>query len=246
MPEAAGTHTGEITAQAIVEPPKPLAPIWHSMLLLALIFVPLTVIPGMQSFLRGMPRWALLPMDLSFTWGLVLFLHWGMTLKGQRLGDLLKGRWQEENQLRDEVVLGLQMGFFILVLSLVMRLVLGSFYTSRPGPPPLRTIFGLGSYLASGLTAGFGEELIFRGYLFRQMKFLTGNSAVALVGQAALFGLAHGYDQTLAGFMDKFISGLIFGSLAIRRKSLLSSMVAHASLDCTVALLIFAVSSVSP
>lgn len=244
MPEAARTRTSEITAQAIVESPKPLAPIWHSILLLALIFVPLTVIPGMQSFLRGMPRWALQLMNLSFTWGLVLFLHWGLTLKGQRLRDLLKGRWQEVNQLRDEVVLGVQIGFFILVLSTVMFFVFGDFSRSRSGPPP-RTIFELSIYLALGLTAGFGEELIFRGYLFRQMKFLVGNSAVALAGQAALFGLAHGYDQTIAGFMDKFISGLIFGYLAIRRQSLLSSMVAHAFLDCTVILLIFAVSSAS-
>lgn len=244
MPEAAGTRTGEITAQAIAESPKPLAPIWHSILLLALILVPLTLIPGMQSFLRAVPRWAVWLMDLSFTWGLVLFLHWGMTLKGQRLRDLLKGRWQEENQLRDEIVLGVQIGFFILVLSAVMFFVFGDFYTSRRGPPP-RTMFGLGSYLALGLTAGFSEELIFRGYLYRQMKFLMGNSAFALVGQAALFGLAHGYDQTVAGFMHKSISGLIFGYLAIRRKSLLSSMVAHAFLDCTVSLLVFAVSSVS-
>jgi membrane protease YdiL (CAAX protease family) len=241
--EAAGTGPGKITAKPGIEDSKLLAPIWHSILLLVLLFVPMTLIPGMKSFLHAMQRWELLLVELAFAWGLVLFLHWGMTLKRQRLGDLLKGKWQEEDDLLGEVGLGLQMGFYVLVFSFVISFVFRHFYKSpRFGPP--RTIFELAGYLALGLTAGFGEELIFRGYLFRQTQFLTGNSSVAVVGQAALFGLAHGYDQTVAGFVHKFISGLLFGYLAIQRKSLLSSMVAHAFLNCTITLLAFAVSSI--
>lgn len=242
MSQAAGTRPGEITAQPSTADSKLLAPIWHSILLLLFIFVPLSVIPGVKSFLHGMDLWGLHLLELTFAWGLILFLHWGMTLHGHRLSDLLKGRWQEKDDLRDEIILGVQVGFLILVISFVMFFVFGRFSTS-PSPPPPRTIFQLCWYLALGLTAGFGEELIFRGYLFRQIKIVTGNPLIALIGQAALFGLAHGFDQTIAGFLDKFISGLLFGCLAIARRSLLSSMVAHAFLDCVIVVLVFAIAS---
>jgi hypothetical protein len=43
------------------------------------------------------------------------------------------------------------------------------------------------------LSAGFCEELVFRGYLQRQFHAATGNVVVAVALQAIVFGLVHTY-----------------------------------------------------
>lgn len=48
-------------------------------------------------------------------------------------------------------------------------------------------------WIVMALSAGFCEELIFRGYLQRQISDLTDSAVAAVLLQALLFGLAHGY-----------------------------------------------------
>jgi uncharacterized protein len=80
------------------------------------------------------------------------------------------------------------------------------------------------------LSAGFCEEITFRGYFQRQFEALTGNQGLALVMQAGLFGLAHLY-QGLPSTLAIFGYGILFGGLAVARRSLRAGMVAHALTD---------------
>src|SRR5579864_3239917 len=66
------------------------------------------------------------------------------------------------------------------------------------------------------LVVGFVEEFIFRGFIMSRLANIFGGSqiawAVALVGQAALFGLSHGYQQlygmVLTGAIGLFLGGV--------------------------------------
>ena len=77
------------------------------------------------------------------------------------------------------------------------------------------------------ITAGFCEELVFRGYLQRQALGLTGSVALAVLAQAVLFGVAHWY-QGVKMVVLITVLGILFGVLAHWRKSLRPGMIAHA------------------
>jgi uncharacterized protein len=85
-------------------------------------------------------------------------------------------------------------------------------------------------WILLSLSAGFCEEITFRGYFQRQFEALTGSKGVALVMQAALFGIAHAY-QGLWSVLAITAYGALFGVLALRRGSLRAGMVAHAVTD---------------
>jgi hypothetical protein len=70
-------------------------------------------------------------------------------------------------------------------------------------------------------TVGFVEEIVFRGYLQRQ---------ISVVLQAIAFGIAHGYEGVRSMIVIAVI-GLAFGLTARLRRSLVPGMVAHAALD---------------
>ena len=91
--------------------------------------------------------------------------------------------------------------------------------------------------------AGFGEETVFRGYLFERLGKLFGarpGARVAIVLlAAALFGLAHYPDQGLPGVEQATIVGLVFGTIFAVTGRLWMLMCAHAAFDVTAVALIY-------
>jgi membrane protease YdiL (CAAX protease family) len=87
----------------------------------------------------------------------------------------------------------------------------------------------LGVWLPLAVTAGFSEELVFRGYLTRQFHAWSGSRAVAVVLQGIAFGLAHGYYGKI--MIAVVVQGWLLGVLAWWRKSLRPGMIAHALQD---------------
>ena len=81
-------------------------------------------------------------------------------------------------------------------------------------------------YLAVALTAGFCEEVIFRGYLQRQFAALTRGATGGIVLQGITFGAAHGY-QGWKFMLMIAVFGTMFGLLAHWRGSLRPGMIAH-------------------
>jgi len=80
------------------------------------------------------------------------------------------------------------------------------------------------------VTAGFCEEVAFRGYLQRQFLALTGMAPLAVVGQAIVFGSVHLY-QGVKGAITITVYGALFGVLAIVRNSLRPGIIQHAAQD---------------
>lgn len=91
--------------------------------------------------------------------------------------------------------------------------------------------------------AGFGEETIWRGFLFERFRTLIGTSARAaaatVVVTSLLFGMAHLIDQGWPGVIQSTITGLVFGFAYLRLGRIWPVMVAHAAFDVTAVLMIY-------
>jgi membrane protease YdiL (CAAX protease family) len=79
-------------------------------------------------------------------------------------------------------------------------------------------------------TAGFCEELLYRGWLWRFFGDLTGHLWIAVVLSAVVFGLAHAY-QGRAGIISTGILGLLFSVPVLLSNSLIPTQVMHAGID---------------
>jgi membrane protease YdiL (CAAX protease family) len=91
--------------------------------------------------------------------------------------------------------------------------------------------------------AGFGEETLFRGYLFERLRKLLGagvaaRTAIVLL-TAGLFGLAHYPEQGLAGVEQATIFGVVFGTIFAVTGRLAMLMCAHAAFDLTALAIIY-------
>jgi membrane protease YdiL (CAAX protease family) len=92
-------------------------------------------------------------------------------------------------------------------------------------------------WVALSITAGFCEELVFRGYLQKQLFAFTGKIWLAVALQAMLFGFIHLY-QSWRGAVSITVYGVLFGVLAVMRKSLRPGMIQHALQDSAVGVII--------
>jgi membrane protease YdiL (CAAX protease family) len=93
------------------------------------------------------------------------------------------------------------------------------------------------------VVAGFGEETLFRGYLFERFGKLLGRGTAAkaftVLITAAWFGAGHYAVQGLAGTEQAAITGLIFGTIFAITGRLFTLMVAHAAFDLTALAMIY-------
>ncbi len=91
--------------------------------------------------------------------------------------------------------------------------------------------------------AGFGEETVFRGYLFERLGRLLGHGRWARVAivvlTSVLFALAHYAGQGVAGVEQAMITGLVFGTVYASSGRLALPMVAHAAFDVAAVAIIF-------
>ncbi|HEX4641560.1 MAG TPA: type II CAAX endopeptidase family protein [Chthoniobacterales bacterium] len=85
------------------------------------------------------------------------------------------------------------------------------------------------------VTAGFGEEVIFRGWSFERFGKLLGRSgwakAVAVLITSAWFGYAHYGFQGMPGVQNATIVGLAFGSVFAVTGRIYLLMIAHTAFD---------------
>jgi membrane protease YdiL (CAAX protease family) len=91
--------------------------------------------------------------------------------------------------------------------------------------------------------SGFGEETVFRGFLFERLGKLLGTSAVAksfaVLITGLLFGAIHYPVQGLAGAEQAAIVGLVFGAIFAITGRIFMLMVAHAAFDVTALAIIY-------
>jgi len=93
------------------------------------------------------------------------------------------------------------------------------------------------------VTGGWGEETLFRGFLFERLGKLFGPSAgakalIVLVTSVG-FALLHYSEQGLSGAEQASITGLIFGTIFAVTGRLFMPMCAHAAFDLTAIAIIY-------
>lgn len=93
------------------------------------------------------------------------------------------------------------------------------------------------------VSAGFGEETVFRGFLFERLGKLLGASKRAktaiVVLTSGLFGIAHYANQGLPGVQQALVVGLVFGTIFAVTGRIWMLMIAHAAFDLMALALIY-------
>ena len=100
-----------------------------------------------------------------------------------------------------------------------------------------------GMFYAIIIGAGFGEETLFRGFLFERLGAFLGPGSKAktliVLITAGLFGLAHYFEQGIPGVQQATIVGLAFGTIFAVTGRIFMLMIAHAAFDLTALAMIY-------
>lgn len=139
-----------------------------------------------------------------------------------------------------------------IVFGVALKVAMKAIVMPLLGAPPINQAF---HFLAGNTAAipwmlyvifagaGFGEETVFRGWMFERFGKLFGRSAgakVAIVLITSLwFGLDHYSFQGLPGVEQAFIVGLVFGSIFAITGRLFMLMIAHVAFDLTALAMIY-------
>jgi hypothetical protein len=143
------------------------------------------------------------------------------------------------------VAIGLVFG---ITFKLVMKAIVMPLLDAPPTNPAYQHLIGNAAALPVMLYlvilgAGFGEEVVFRGYFFERLGklFRPGRWSMAMIVflTAAFFGLVHYPEQGTAGAQQATIVGLVFGGIYAVTRSLWMLMVAHAAFDLTAVAIIY-------
>jgi membrane protease YdiL (CAAX protease family) len=158
--------------------------------------------------------------------GLFFYVKGGLDRYKVPIQEVIGGNWSGAKSILREVGIGLGAWLVLLAVSSVWNKFWGadpsvSIYTLP------RTPLNVLLWVAVSISAGISEEFAFRGYLQRQFGALTGSRWLGLVLQAVLFGIAHAYEGMRAA-MQVVAFGLLFGFVALWRKSLHAGMIGHA------------------
>ncbi len=172
-------------------------------------------------------------LGMAWEWALLAFTWLGIR-KRTSLRALIGGRWTNlEEFLRDVLYAATFWVCALAVLGLGAKLMhldqAGKIDSMRKQLGFLTPVsrLELAVWFCLSATAGFCEEIIFRGYLQRQLAAFCKSTLTGVLLSAVIFGASHGYEG-LARMLLIGIYGLLFGLLAWWRKSLRPGMMAHA------------------
>jgi hypothetical protein len=239
-------NTGQPLVSVPASPAQPskklLAPIWHTVMIIAIVLT--------NSFFTARITGKLTPHDVTsvsekgrilqyaFTIAIELILLglvWiGLRISGTRLRELIGGRWPNAEAFFIDVLIAA--GFWVVAalvlagLGLLLGLAKGAQAADAKRLAQMlapQSGIGLIVWILLSCTAGFVEEIVFRGYLQRQLAILSGNAYVGLILSAMVFGGGHGYEGTRRMVLIA-VFGAMFGILAHVTKSLRPAMMAHA------------------
>lgn len=224
---------------ANIEPPasatrQSIAPVWHTILLLLLVFAPL--LQGLAAGPAARPP-APIPFYLASSVVLSLwfaFAWWGLRLRNITLRELIGQRWATFAAFsRDVRVAAVFWVFWYAILSALKPALtlMGAGNSSSPGMVYPHDGSEVVVWIVNAVIAGFVEEFVFRGYFMRQFTAWTGSRGIGLALQACIFGTCHGYLLDLRQMVIITVSGALIGIVALRRKSLQPGMIFHAWAD---------------
>jgi membrane protease YdiL (CAAX protease family) len=246
-----------------IVPPSPVAPVWHTVVLIA--GIALLSVAGAAEFSGGEASFNRLPtyaLTAATELCMLAWVYFGLRLRKVPFRSLL-GSFSDSFQS-----IAVDLGFAVLFwfASLMVLGTIGIFWTVIEASITHRSLFPSGKQLAPDPTqqqtihtlaqlaptsgyevtawilvciiAGFVEEIVFRGYLHRQFTaWSRGATAAGVAFSALLFGGAHGY-QGARNMVLLAVFGALFSLLALFRRSLRAGIFAHSWHDLFVGLML--------
>src|SRR4029077_16403814 len=113
---------------------------------------------------------------LGLEYGLLRYVMVGLRRRGTRLGDPVGGQWTDWRRVAIDVAIAAAIWF--------LWMEVGAFVKHALGPDTAKSIdvllprggVEIGLWVALSAAAGFCEEVVYRGYLQRQLLALTGSA----------------------------------------------------------------------
>ena len=220
-------------------------PYWHTaLLLLVLAVLSLGNAHSGHGAKSGQGHVRIYLATMIYEWLLTLFVWWGVRRSGGSLRELIGGRWQRVEDFLLDIAIGCGtwIGALLVLARIGRALGMGQANGIQDAQNQLgflapRTGLDIVLWLGLSATAGFCEEVLFRGYLQRQLTRLVRNRWLALAVVSVFFGLGHGYEgasrMVLIGAL-----GFCFGVVSLLRRSLRPAMMAHTMQDAVSGLLL--------
>jgi len=218
--------------------PTYIAPWWHTALLVLFLLGFSALGSAGHPGLNHSMRLKLYSSTIVLEWLMVFFIVWGIHLgKQTRLKNLIGGRWETPEDFLLDVAIAI--GFWIvagLVLFAVGYAVgLGGTANVNELEKRIGSMLPVGraeiiAWLALCFTAGFCEEVIFRGYFQKQFGVLLKSAWGGIIAQGLIFGGSHAYEGWQK-MVQIGVFGILFGVLAYWRKSLRPGMMTHFAQD---------------
>ncbi|MFZ1084918.1 MAG: CPBP family intramembrane glutamic endopeptidase [Terracidiphilus sp.] len=167
-------------------------------------------------------------------WALLYYCFGGVHHSGGSFWALAGGRWKSWKSVA--VDLAIVAPFWVIWEGAAYGI--HWLLTQTGGPDSAKTVDSLLPksllevliWIAASITAGVCEEMVFRGYVQRQLQALGGSVALAVLGQGMVFGFFHAY-QGWKNVAVISVLGVIYGALAAWRGNLRANIVAHAWSD---------------
>jgi uncharacterized protein len=235
-----GSGTAPGTAQPEMLPVENLHPIpyWHTAaLLLVLALLSLGNAKSSHAVHPGHSHVRIYLATIAYEWLFTGFVWWGVRRAGGTLRELIGGRWRSVGDFFLDVVIALGVWLGALLAITLAALAMGMNHAGNLDDArkqigflaPQNTL-EIALWICLSATAGFCEEVLFRGYFQKQFTRLLRCRWSALVVVSILFGLGHGYEGRQRMLLIALL-GLAFGLLSLLRKSLRPAMMAHTLQD---------------
>ncbi|MGC2636516.1 MAG: CPBP family intramembrane glutamic endopeptidase [Acidobacteriaceae bacterium] len=220
-----------MTVMTAEDPTSAVAPWWHTALLIALLAGG-SVLNARQAHHGALEAHHATRYlgGIAAEWVLCLLVWWGLRMKRVPLAQVLGFR----NGLRalgeDLIAAGI-----FWIISLMVLASIGVLMQLLHWGTPQKTLAALAPrnatemllWVALSASAGFVEELTFRGYFLRQFSSPLRALWVGVAASSLVFGISHAYEGA-AGMIAIGVYGALFCVLAILRRSLRPGMIAHA------------------
>jgi uncharacterized protein len=222
-----------------------IAPRWHSAALIALILAVAlagTILASRPSGVVAAPSSGAVSRILALYLPIIA-VQWSLVLYTCRIGRarnelpyLLGVRWTRAGRAFTDVGLAVAGWFVIEGCERAWASIGGARASASTAAMLPHGWLERGAWIAVAISAGFCEEVVYRGYLQTQLGAFTRRPSAGVALQAVLFGIAH-LEQGPSAATRMALYGLGFGVLAQWRRSLLPGILCHIGIDVVSGLL---------
>jgi membrane protease YdiL (CAAX protease family) len=170
---------------------------------------------------------------IGMLWLWVFFIYKGMKEHGRSILEFFEFKSFTPTKLLSDCAYAALAFALIYACSIVVHHFLPDL-SSQSNNPLLTSqpagLLGVAVWLCISISAGISEEIVFRGYLQRQLTSMTGRVVIAILAQGVVFGIGHAYEG-LSAVLAIVLHGLFLGILAHWRGNIRAGIIEHAGWD---------------